>query len=505
MADNHAKTALFLCKCGTNLSSCVDLDALEQWARTRDDVDVVACHNLLCSPDGAKFFKDTLAEHNPGHVVVAACSPKMHEKTFRGLAEEAGVNMGCVHMANIREQCGWVTPDMIQATEKADRLIAAALHRVQLSGHLARQTMACVCDVLVVGGGIAGIEAALMAARAGKHVYIVERDIALGGEVAKTEEIAPKMECGPCLLAPRLAEVRDNPNITVFSNAEIVEAKGFYGNFTVTVKKRARYVEDSCIGCEACFEVCPVEAPNAFHLGLGNRKAIHTLFIGAVPAAASIDADRCLHFTDGSCEACVEACPFGAVNFAQQDETIEVHVGAVIVATGAMPNNPGAIESLGYGTIENVYTLPEFERLASSNGPTGGAVQLRNGTKPASVAVIHCAGSLQDGGLAYCSSTCCLGAMKVGELLRHQVPDAAVVNVHGDIVMTGPAEHAFLRKQREAGTRFVACRDLTSVRLTQNGDQIRVSGGGFDPFDADMVVLATGKRPASGTQALADL
>ncbi len=499
------KIALFLCECSTNISNFIDLQAVADWAeRTKDYCFIVVC-NLLCSPDGKKFFAEKLVEHKPDGIIVAACSPKLHEKTFQDVAEEVGINMSRVQMANIREDVSWVTKDKAKATEKAKAMIKAALQRVILAEDLEKVTMEAIPDVLIIGGGIAGIEAALTASKAGRKVYLVEKDVSLGGSVIKTEEVAPNMECSPCLLAPRLSEIRDDANITVLANSEITDVLGFYGNFVVKVSKKARYVEESCIGCDACFEVCPVTLKSEFHLGLGNRKAIYALFPGSVPAAAVIDKQHCNHFIDDSCDACVSACPFGSINFDEKDEELEINVGALVVATGSKDGDVSNFAELGYEKIENVYTLPEFERLASSNGPFGGKIQLRNGEHPLSIAVIHCAGSLRDDGIPYCSGTCCVDAAKVGELVRKQIPEAKVFNVHNDLVFVGPKENAFYRKQVKEGTQFIKCSDLKTIQIKEKGDKIRIDGKGFKSIKVDMVILATGLEPASGTNELADM
>jgi len=408
-------------------------------------------------------------------------------------------------MANIREHCAWVTQDKGEATDKAKALVSAALHRVRHAEPLERRSMEVLSDVLVVGGGLAGIEAALTAARAGRKVTLVERDISVGGSVIRTEEVAPNMECSPCLLAPRLAALNEDDNIEVIANAEVTAVRGFYGNFTVEVRKAARYVKDNCIGCEACFEVCPVDVVSDFHLGLGTHKAVYTQFPGSVPAAAVIDAEHCLHFVDGSCSECVPACPFESIDFEEQDETREIDVGAIVIATGFEPGDVSGIEGLGQGRFDDVYTLPEFERLASSNGPHGGTILRKDGKAPESVAVVHCAGSLRDDGIPYCSGTCCLEAIKVGQLVRHQVPEAQVVNIHGDLVLPGPKERRFAGKAEADGTRFMRCPDLTEVSVTRTNGKVRISGPGFKTGDVDMVVLATGMRPAAGTGALAEM
>lgn len=499
------RAMLFLCNCGTNIADFVDLDELARWAASHEDVSEVARHNLLCSPEGKSFFQETIRKRCAGGVVVAACSPKMHEKTFRKLCEETGVNVGHVHIANIREQCGWVTADKLEATAKAKDLIRGAIRRSHLAEDLTRRTMEVNTGILIIGGGIAGIEAALTASRAGRKVYIVERDISLGGAVIRDEEVAPTMECSPCMLAPLLSEIKDSPNIECIANAEVTSVVGFFGNFTAKIHKKARAVEDSCIGCEACFEVCPVEVRSRFHPGLGAHKAIHILFPGSAPAAAAIDKEACKHFVDGSCDACAEACPFGSINYSQEDQDMEIEVGAIIIATGYDTINPSGAPGLGYGSIDDVYTLPEFERIASSNGPYGGKIKLRNGADPMSIAVIHCTGEmLEADGDPYCPPLINAVALKVGNYARKHLSDTIIHHIYGDMVLAGPKEFALYQRQKKMGTKFLKCADMNSVKVSRNG-RIRVEGRGFDPVEVDMVVLATGMKPASGARKLAEI
>ncbi len=505
MGEPRTGTVLFVCRCGPNIADFVDLDEVVAWAEQRDDIDEVFAHDLLCAPDGMKTFKECLDGRDPEGIVVAACSPKQHEKTFQDLAEEVGINISRVQMANIREHCAWVTQHKDQATDKAKALVNAGLHRVRHAEPLERRSMEVLSDVLVIGGGLAGIEAALTAAKAGRKVTLVEHEISVGGSVIRTEEVAPNMECSPCLLAPRLSALNEADNIEVIANAEVTAVRGFYGNFTVETRQEPRYVKDNCIGCEACFEVCPVDVKSSFHLGLGTHKAVYTLFPGSVPAAAAIDAEHCLHFRDGSCSECVPACPFESIDFEEQATTREIEVGAIVIATGFAPGDVSAFEALGHGAVTDVYTLPEFERLASSNGPHGGTILRADGEAPASVAVVHCAGSLRDGGIPYCSGTCCLEAFKVGQMLRHQVPEAKVFNVYGDLVLPGPKERRFAEQARRDGTRMLRCGDLARVSVSRSNGKVQVIGPGFAPLDVDMVVLATGMGPAAGTGALAEM
>ena len=521
MSNSDKKNLLFLCKCGTNVSNFMDLDKIEQWAKERDDIKEVYTHNLLCSPDGRNFYKEKLKDSDFNNIIIAACSPKMHEETFQNLAEEENVNMSRVQMANVREQCGWVTKDKDEATDKAEKLINAALKRAELHEELKKQSMECVTDVLIIGGGIAGIEAALTASRAGRKAFIVEKNISLGGEIIKTDELAPNMECAPCLLAPRLSDLKKDPNITVISGAEVKDVLGFYGNFTVKVHQKARYVEDNCIACGACYDACPVETDHEFHLGMGKRKAIYALFPGSVPTAAVIDKDCCLHFKDGSCEACKPLCPFGSINFDMEDKDIVINVGAIVVATGFDNPDLSNLERYKYGKIDNVYSLPEFERLASPNGPTKGKVLLKNGEQPKSMAILHCAGSLCEDGLKYCSGICCTQAFKTGDLLRKQNPEAKIYNIHNDIVLKGTKELNFYKHQIENGTKFIKHENLNDIKIDEDNGKIKILIEKIEEIisedkpafkiksektlKVDMLVLVTGIAPSNGNSDIAEL
>jgi heterodisulfide reductase subunit A len=507
MSSNQGarQVGIFLCCCGKNIADFVNLQEISEWAKNKSDIKFVETVDLLCSPAGKSFVEKTVRDHMPDSVVVVACSPKMHEKTFREAVERGGLNMAYLQMANIREQAAWVTPDKKQATEKAKSLLAAAIHRSLLHQPLTQQFTDCKTDVVVIGGGIAGIEAALCAAASGRKVTIIERDISLGGSIIKTEEVAPAMECAPCMLAPRLAAVRENKNITVITNAEVKQVLGFFGNFTVTATKKARHITDACIGCEACFEVCPVSVKSSFHLGLGNRKAVYTAFPGSVPAAAVIDHENCKHFADGSCNACVGVCPFNAIDFNQEDVEVRVDAGSVILAVGTETPDISALPDLGYGSIADVYTMPEFERIASSNGPYGGEIRRRDGSIPSSIAVLHCAGSLNKSVLPYCSGICCVNACKAGDLSRKKVSGIKVYNIHDRLVFTSPEAEQYYHEQLHEGTTFIHSMDLTSVSIAQNSSQIKISGKDFNPIEVDMVILSTGCTKTSGVDDLSEM
>lgn len=501
------KNILFLCKCSSRVSNTINFNELKKWAKKHPHIDIAAESNLLCSPAGKEFFSRTISERKINNIIVAACSPKLHEKTFKDLAKGKNINISRVRMANIREQCAWVTTDSDEATEKAQSIINAAINRLKYSEDLYKKTMMVNSDIMVIGGGIAGIEAARTMSRAGRKVYLVERDISIGGSVMKTGELAPHMECSPCLMAPLLSDIRDDKNINVIVNAEIVEILGFFGNFTAQITKKPRYVNSTCIGCEECFAVCPISTKNEFYHNLGERKAIYQLFPGQVPTSVAIDRENCLFFREGSCKKCVSACPFGSIDFEEQEETITINIGSIVIATGYDNGKLDKFPELSYGKFNNIFTTYELEILVNANGPTSGKITMKDGRDPETIAVVHCAGSLNEKGIPYCSGICCTHAIKAGELIKKQYPAAKVYNIHNDLVFTTPGEFNFYKDQLDKGTSFVKCLDLQSLKISESekNGKLRVSGNGIYPIDVDTVILATGVRPHESLNQLSDI
>lgn len=491
---SRERVVLVLCRCGGTVGDSLDVDALAEWAAGNPAVERVLVHDKLCETEGKAFLEAVAKEAGDRRIVVAACSPRQQQRTFEDCLVAAGSNPGRLAMANIREQCAWVTTDREKAAEKARRLVQAALERVVRQVDLERRHVECSTDLVVIGGGIAGVEAALQAAEAGRKVTLFEKEIALGGEMVKVEDLAPAGICSARLVGPRLAELKANPNATVVVNAEVTDILGNFGNFTVVARRKARFVTDDCIGCEACFEPCPVEVSSDFHLGLGKRKAVYNLYHGSMPTAAAVDPAACLHLNGEDCDACVRKCPFRAIDFSQRDEIVEARCGAVVLAIGAEVHVPRDIPRLGCDGAGDVYTYAEFERLASSNGPTRARLQRRDGRIPSRVAVVHCAGSLCSDGLSWCSGVCCVNALMVGRIVRQQIPKALVTNIHDRLVFPGPEAETFLQEQIRAGTRMVACKDLEKLRVERlPGGELSIAVPGLEePVVADMVVLSTG-------------
>ncbi|MEW6571647.1 MAG: CoB--CoM heterodisulfide reductase iron-sulfur subunit A family protein [Nitrospirota bacterium] len=532
----RGRLGVYICSCGTNISDNLNLDDILTFSTQIDGVQYVKIHRLLCSEEGKQFLTEDVAKENPDRIVIAACSPKEHEKTFRNLLHKIGFNPYLFQMVNLREQVVWPTIDKIQATEKAKSYINAAVQRVVLHEALEKKEIDCNTDVLVIGAGPAGMEAALLLARAGRKVYLVEKNSFVGGRVARYEDVFPKMECASCMLEPKMDEVLHNENIELLTCSEVQEVLGFLGNFVVKIKKNATYVDgEKCIGCGACYEPCPVSAKNQFDYNLSDRKAIYIPYTGALPNVPVIDEKSCLRFNGKDsdfcrealelglitkeeyetfrrrdCTLCREACPFGAIDYETSGEVVERRVGGIVVATGFELFDPATIPAFGYGKIPEVYTSLEFERIISQTGPTGGKVLTKNSKEPGSLAIIHCVGSRDKDFKHYCSSVCCLYALKFARMVKKQLPSAEVYDVYADWCVPGKDNQAFLDSIRDGDNiQFIHTPLPMGVNLSRNGDKINLScydvSGEKRNISVDMVVLCLAMVPARGTVKLAEM
>ncbi|MDR7436029.1 MAG: CoB--CoM heterodisulfide reductase iron-sulfur subunit A family protein [Armatimonadota bacterium] len=499
------RIGVYICHCGTNIAGTVDVHALREYAARLPHVVVARDYKYMCSDPGQALIREDIRAHNLTRIVVASCSPLLHEHTFRKATAEGGLNPFYFQMVNIREHASWVHEDKEAATEKAKDLIRAAVFRVTLHRPLERRQVPIHPDVLVVGGGIAGIHAALTLANAGKHVYLVEREPTIGGHMAKFDKTFPTLDCAACILTPKMTAVKAHPNITLWTYSEVVRVDGYVGNYKVTVKRKPRYVkEDVCVGCLECIEACvykDARFPDEFNLGLGKRKPIYIPFPQATPQVVLIDPETCIEFKSGRCKkTCVEACgERRAIDFNQKEEIKEIQVGTIILATGFKTFDPRRIPYYGYGVYPNVYTALEVERLVNSAGPTGGEVVLRNGRKPESVAIIHCVGSRDENTNRYCSRVCCMYAIKLAHLIKERT-GAEVYNFYIDIRAPGKAFEEFYNRVQEEGVHFIRGKVADIYPSGAEGDQLVVQVedtllGKVRKIPVDMVVLAVGLEP----------
>jgi heterodisulfide reductase subunit A len=505
MADE--KIAVYFCHCGSNIGGKVDVEKVTAWAAEQPNVVVSREYKYMCSDPGQDLIKEDIQKLGVNRVVVAACSPTMHEPTFRKAAADAGLNPYLLQMANVREHCSWVTEDKDEATEKAKRILSAQIHRLPFNVPLDPIEVPVNPAVMVVGGGIAGIEAALKLSATGKQVYLVEKKPSIGGHMAMFDKTFPTLDCAACILTPKMSAAGKDPNITMLAYSEVEEVDGYVGNFKVKVRKKARYVNtDTCTGCAACMDACVVrKVPSEFDQGLGKRTAIYIPFPQAVPLRATIDPEKCLTLKGKKCkQPCTTACGPQAIDFEQQDEVLDLEVGAIIMATGFELWEPDQDPRYGYGRLDNVITSLEFERISNASGPTGGHIVLKNGEAPRSVAILHCIGSRDMNHQEYCSRVCCMYSLKFSHLIKEHLPETEVYELYIDMRCYGKGYEEFYRRLMDEGVHMVRGRaaEVTNVALSPEEEGRLVVKtedtllGIVRRIPADMVILSSGLAPA---------
>jgi len=500
------RVGVFICHCGTNIAGVIDVKELAKYAKSLSNVVFSTDYAYACSEPGQKLVRDKIKEHNLNRIVVAACSPRMHEHTFRSALKEAGLNPYFLEMANIREHDSWVhiyEPE--KALEKAKDLVAMAVERAKLLEPLEKMKVSVNKSALVIGAGIAGIQAALDLAEAGYKVYLVEREPSIGGNMAKLDKTFPTMDCAACILTPKMVEVARNENIELITYAEVKEVSGYVGNFFVKVLKKPRYVDESlCTGCDLCSQVCPIEVPSEFDYKLGSRKAIYVPFPQAVPLVYTLDADACI-----GCGRCKEVCTIEAIKFEQEEEELLLNVGAIVVATGFKIFDARRKPEYGYGVYDNVITSLEFERLINASGPSKGKVlRPSDGKEPKKIAFIQCVGSRDEKTNLYCSRVCCMYAIKNARLYKEKHPEAEVYIFYIDIRAFGKGYEEFYKiAQEEYNVRFFKGRVSRIYENEENKNLILLAEdtmlGKPVKGEVDLVVLSVGMEPNYGAEELA--
>jgi heterodisulfide reductase subunit A len=499
------KIGVYVCHCGTNIAGVVNVAEVSQWAGEKladNGVVVARDYKFMCSSLGQELIQKDIKEMGLTRVVVAACSPHLHERTFRNACKGADLNPYLCELVSIREQDSWVHTDKVAATEKAKAIISGGVMRVAHHEALEPLRVPIHPDTLVVGGGIAGIQAALEIADAGYRVYLVEREPSIGGHMAQFDKTFPTLDCSACILTPKMVDAGNHPNITLLTWSEVTKVDGYVGNFAVTIKKKARYIkEELCTGCGVCQEKCPKKVVDeVFEAGLGNRKVVYTPFPQAVPNYPVIDAPNCTYFLKGTCKACEKFCPTGAIDFTQKDQDITVQVGNIILATGWDLFDVRRIPQYGYGRLANVFTNLEFERLSNAAGPTGGNIVLRDGkTVPKAVGIVHCVGSRDQNYNPYCSAICCMQSLKFAHIM-HERTGAEVYNFYIDIRTPSKGYEEFYQRLLEEGTHFVRGKvaEVTNIaRVPEEEGKLIIQVedtliGKQRRIPVDMVILSAG-------------
>ncbi|MDD5370907.1 MAG: CoB--CoM heterodisulfide reductase iron-sulfur subunit A family protein [Anaerolineaceae bacterium] len=498
------RVGVYVCHCGTNIAGVVDVEEVARWAQSLPEVVVSREYKFMCSSLGQEMIEKDIHEMGLTRVVVAACSPHLHEATFRNACARAGLNPFLFDMVSVREQVSWVTSDHAIATQKAKALIAGSVRRVVHQQPLEPIIVDIDQTTLVVGGGIAGIQAALEIADSGHRVYLVEREPSIGGHMAQFDKTFPTLDCSACILTPKMFAAGQHPNITLLSWSEVEKVDGFIGNFTVQIRKRARMIDtDLCTGCMICQEKCPKKVVDqVFEVGMAKRKAVYTPFPQAVPKYPVIDVDNCTYYKTGKCKACQIFCPTGAIDFEQQDEILKIKVGNIILATGYDLFDCERIPEYGYGRLPNVINSLEFERMTNVSGPSAGKVILKDGRPPETVAIVHCVGSRDKNYNNYCSSICCMQSLKFAHLVKEKT-GAKVYNFYIDMRTPAKSYDEFYQRVLAEGTVFVRGKvaDISNIARTP-AEQDKLVVQVYDTLEGmqrripvDMVILSAALEP----------
>jgi len=510
------RIGVFICHCGNNIEATVDTVEAARQALNYPDVVFAIDSMYTCSEPGQDAIINAIKEHDLDGIVVASCSPRMHEPTFRRTVQRAGINPYMFEMANIREHVSWIGKNREANTNKSAELVLIATEKLRRNQPLFPKQFDVTKRVLIIGAGVAGIQAALDAADAGVEVVMIERDQTIGGKMAKLDKTFPTIDCSSCVLSPKTVDIIQNPNITLYAYSELESVSGFVGNFTVTIRKKATYVDwVKCTGCGECMLKCPAkDTPDTFNENVGTTTAINIPFAQAIPKKATITAEHCRLLSGGKCGVCAKVCPTGAINYEMEDEIVTEQVGAIITATGYDLMDWTQITEYGGGTYPDVVTGLQYERMLSASGPTEGHIKRpSDGKEPKKIVFIQCVGS-RDKSLnrPYCSGFCCMYTAKQAILTKDHIPDSQSYVFYMDIRAAGKLYDEFTRRaMEEYGAQYIRGR-VSAIQPTikEDGSMTYIVRGvdtllgAQVEIDADLVVLAVGAEGSKDAAKLAE-
>ncbi|TRZ85587.1 CoB--CoM heterodisulfide reductase iron-sulfur subunit A family protein [bacterium] len=506
--NKEKRLGLFVCHCGVNIAGVVDVEKVAQVLKDYPGVTFSTDYVYMCSDPGQQMIIDTIKEKHLDGIIVAACSPTLHEKTFQEAARLAGLNPYQIEIANIREQDSWVHTDKEKATKKAVKIVKSHVAKALQNENLDPIKVDVNRRALVIGGGISGLQAAMDIADHGYEVILVEKNPSIGGKMIQLSETFPTLDCSQCILTPKMVEVSRHPRIKLLTYHEVDSISGFVGNFKVRIKKKPRYVDETlCNLCNECEKVCPQVVPDEFNMGLSFRKAIYMPFPQAIPGTFTLDAEHCLGLNPVRCGKCKDVCEKKAIDYDMKETIVEEEVGAVVVATGYDLYTMQALGEYGGEKYEDVINGLEFERILSASGPTGGTIRRpSDGKIPKSVVFVQCSGSRDtEKHLPYCSKICCMYTAKHAMMYRHRVPDGQATVFYIDVRTGGKSfDEFYMRTVEEDKVLYI--RGKVS-KIFKEGDKLIVWGvdtltGKKVEVEADMVVLAMAMVKADGVQDL---
>ncbi len=496
--SEELRIGLYICHCGLNIAGVVSPEELMRRAQSLPDVVVCRHHLYTCSEAGQHEIAGDLKAAGINRVVVAACSPRMHELTFQRLLKEQGLNPYLLEIVNLREHCTWVHAHEPEAAlDKALELIRMGLAKVRMARPLSDRLVPVVRHALVIGGGAAGLKAALEIAESGHQVTLVERRPLLGGLAARLDRTFPFGRRAATLLGPLMAAITLHPRIQVHTETELVAASGHLGNFRVRLRRTLPWVGEACDRCGVCMDVCPVMVPDEGQAGLSVRPAIYLPPSNLFPPRAVVDQQAC-----DRCGACVAACPQGAIALDPGQQEVELTVGAMVVATGALPFDPKEGRYAPWLATPAVTTTLALERLLAADGPTGGQLILPSAAAlPRDIAFVLCVGSREEEGFSGCSRICCPTALKQALELKKRLPEARLRIYYRDIRTPKKDWEALYEEAREAGVLFLRGQ-VQEVAPAEDG---RVLIQAYQELlnvpsedRVDLAVLAVGLRQGAG-------
>ncbi len=502
------RIGVFICHCGVNIAGTVDVEQLTEKLADYPGVAHIENYMFMCSDPGQNIIKKAIKDHKLDSVVVAACSPTLHESTFQNAVSEVDINKYQLEIGNIREQCSWVHSNKEEGTRKAELIIKTAVEKAKLNQSLEPVSAPLTKRVLIIGGGIAGIQAALDIADGGYEVIMVEKKPSVGGHMIQLSETFPTLDCSQCILTPKMVQLGKHKNIKLYVNSEIDEISGFMGNFKATIKRKPQYVDpEICTLCDDCTNACPIVVPSEYDEGLAYRKAIYVPFPQAIPASYTIDTENCLGFDPIACGECKKACLAEAIDYDKKPDTFVEDIGAVIVATGYDLYPVENIPEYGYGKYPDVLNGLQFERILSATGPTGGEMlRPSDGKIPKEIVFIQCSGSRDpERHNPYCSKICCMYTLKHAKLYKHKVHDGQPYIFYIDIRSGGKRYEEFIQEGvSEDGIVYIRGK---VAKIYKKGDKMIVHGmdtltGHKVKIEADMVVLAQSIVPSEGADKL---
>ncbi|MGB9853401.1 MAG: hydrogenase iron-sulfur subunit [Candidatus Bathyarchaeales archaeon] len=520
----EVKVGVFLSDCGGEISKILDFEDLTNFVKNVQGVTLVARGSEFWRGQGLQTIVDAVKNNKINRVVVAEGVPKISDIAIAKAVEEAGLNANLVEVLDLKDHCAWPHRDTpSEATEKAKAMLLAAIERAKLLEPIEKAEFPAVKSVLVIGGGIAGMQAAEDLAEMGFQVYLVEKEPFLGGLAAKAGRFFPTDDCAICIQSP-MADLKtvthtsrkcvyrsgfsEIPNLNILTNSKIVKVEGASGNYKVTVERKPRYVnEKKCVACDLCTTVCPVEVPDEYNAKLKTRKAIYVNTPLVYPPVYVIDEKVCKFY---DCAKCVEVCPTKAVELDQKPEQLTLSVGSIILATGFREYDPSVIKEYHYGEYPDVITHLELARMIDAFGPTNGVIVKPSDKKTARrIVFVQCVGSRDRRWNPYCSSICCMISLKHAILIKSAYPDTDITICYIDIRTTGREHEYYYERAREMGIKFVKGRPAeilhdpsTNSLVVEVEDELLRR---LLELEADLVVLAPAMVPSEDAKELAEI